>query len=141
MWVFIYLKDIYLFGRKGWKSLTTKPYRECPRYNKCSVNNCPLHPIFPELYLDPEDSQLKCTLEKEVRFRIGSKYPNLLKFQGLTPREWAGKKRFEGLTDQDKELVRDRARRAIRSACQPEVTLDGVRLTLPPSWGRKKSIN
>jgi hypothetical protein len=120
--------------------LTIKPYRECPRYQKCSVNNCPLHPIFPELYLDPEDVQVKCTLEKEVRHKIGSKYPDLLKFQGLTPREWTGKKRFEGLSNQDKELVRERARRAIRSACQPEVPLDGVSLPFPQVAGEKSPL-
>jgi len=140
MKVFIYLKDISIYIRKGVKSLTRKPYRECPRYQKCSVNSCPLHPIFPEIYTDPEDSQVKCTLEKEVRFRIGSKYPDLLKFQGLTPREWAGKKRFEGLSEEDKELVRERGRRAIRSACQPEAPLEGVRLPCPPVAGEKSPI-
>lgn len=113
------------------------PYHECPRFIKCSVNNCPLHPAFPELYIDPDDLQVKCTLEKEVRFKIGSKYPDILKYQGLTHQEFAGKKRFEGLSDQGKEIVRERARRAIMSACETEVHLDGVRLPLAQVSGDK----
>ena len=83
--------------------MTKKAYHECPRFMKCSVNNCPLHPSFPEIYTDPDDFQVKCKLEKEVRLKIGSNYPDLLKYQGLTPQEWAGKKSFEGLSDQDKD--------------------------------------
>jgi len=85
---------------------------------------------------DIDDLQ-KCKLEKEVRFRIGSKYPDILKYQGLTPQEWAGKKRFEGLTDQDKEIVRERARRSILSACETEVPQGGVRLPSPQVAGEK----
>lgn len=113
------------------------PHYECPRFIRCSVNNCPLHPSFPELYIDPDDIQVKCKLEKEVRFKIGSKYPDILKYQGLTPQEWAGKKRFESLTDQDKEIVRERARRVILSACEKDVHLDGVRLPLAQVAGGK----
>ncbi len=114
-----------------------EPYHECPRFMRCSVNNCPLHPSFPELYIDPNDFQVRCNLEKEVRFRIGSKYPGILKYQGLTPQEWAGKKRFEGLPDQDKEIVRERARRSILSACETDVHLEGVRLPTSQANGDK----
>ena len=113
------------------------PYHECSRFLKCSVNNCPLHPAFPELYIDPDDFQVKCKVEKEVRFRIGSKYPDLLRYQGLTPQEWAGKKRFESLPDQDKEIVRERARRSILSACETDVNLGGVRLPTSQAKGDK----
>lgn len=85
-------------------------YQGCPRYAKCNVNNCPLHPSYPNLPIDPEDRDTKCTLEKQVRFRIGSKYPDVLKYQGLTPSEWAGKQRFENLSDHEKDLIRDRAK-------------------------------
>jgi hypothetical protein len=113
------------------------PYHECPRFMRCSVNNCPLHHSFPELYIDLDDFKIKCTLEKEVRFRIGSKYPDILKYQGLTPHEFAGKKRFEGLPDQDKEIVRVRARRSILSACETHVPQEGVRLPAPQVAGEK----
>ncbi|OGH07368.1 MAG: hypothetical protein A2W22_01600 [Candidatus Levybacteria bacterium RBG_16_35_11] len=76
-------------------------------------------------------------MEKEVRFRIGSKYPDLLRYQGLTPQEWAGKKRFESLPDQDKEIVRERARRSILSACETDVNLGGVRLPTSQAKGDK----
>jgi hypothetical protein len=116
------------------------PYPECPRFKKCSVNNCPLHPSFPELFIDPNDFQVKCKLEKEVRFRIGSKYPGILKYQGLTPQEWAGKKRFESLTKQDKQIVQERAKRAILSACGTEVLLEGTRLPASQVGGEKTPI-
>ena len=96
-----------------------------------------MHPAFPELYIDPDDFQVKCKLEKEVRFKIGSKYPDLLKYQGLTPQEFAGKKRFEGLPDQDKEIVRERARRSILSACETDVPLCKVRLPSSQVAGEK----
>jgi hypothetical protein len=117
--------------------LTKKAYHECPRFMKCSVNNCPLHPSFPEIYTDPDDFQVKCKLEKEVRLKIGSNYPDLLKYQGLTPQEWAGKKSFEGLSDQDKEIVRERARRSILSACETDVPIGGVRLPTSQVHGNK----
>lgn len=80
-------------------------------------------------------------MEKEVRFRIGSKYPDLLKYQGLTPQEFAGKKRFDGLSDQDKEIVRQRARRAIMSACEMEVPQGDVRIPSSQVAGEKYENN
>lgn len=35
------------------------PFYDCPRYNKCSVNNCPLHPAYPNLPTDEGDSEQK----------------------------------------------------------------------------------
>ncbi len=113
------------------------PYHECPRFMRCSVNNCPLHPAYTEIYIDPDDFQVKCKLEKEVRFRIGSNYPGVLKYQGLTPQEWAGKKRFESLTEQDKQIVQERAKRAILSACETEVPLGKVKLPASQVGGEK----
>lgn len=79
------------------------PYRECPRFNTCSVNNCPLHASFPVLVVDETDRQGKCTLEKRVRLRISSKYPGVLKWQGLTSREWTGRQRYDAMTTEEKE--------------------------------------
>jgi len=108
----------------------TTPYYECPRFDKCNVNNCPLHPFYPDLIVDPEDRELKCTIEKQVRFKIGSKYPDILKYQGLSRPEYTGKQRFENLSEQDKEIVRERAKGLILSSCQSKVSglivLDGV---------------
>ena len=67
--------------------------RECPRFNTCSVNNCPLDP-HPA---NPADKEIKCDMEKAVRQRIAAKYPDQLANGGLTAREAAGKRVFENL--------------------------------------------
>lgn len=69
----------------------TAPYLECPRFSKCSVNNCPLHPGYPTLYTDPEDKETVCKLGKTYRVRIAEKYPDTLQMDGLTKREYASK--------------------------------------------------
>jgi hypothetical protein len=93
--------------------------------------------MFPLLVVDEKDREQKCTLEKQVRYRIGSKYPDVLKWQGLTKSEWVGKQRYENLSDYAKEVIRTHINhvRAMKrpnvSACQNEQTisivLDGVR--------------
>lgn len=72
----------------------TMPYQECPSFEACSCNNCPL---------DPEASVIggkerfglkneeKCRAHKFTRKRVGLKYSHLLKYQGLTSKEWIGK--------------------------------------------------
>jgi len=77
--------------------LNRMPYRECPSFEACSCNNCPL---------DPEASTIggkerfglkneeKCKAHKPTRKRIGEKYSQLLKYQGLTSRENAGKQAY-----------------------------------------------
>lgn len=64
------------------------PYAECPHFKKCSCNICPLDPFSFEKDRLPDEE--KCKAYKPTRFKIGSKYPNLLKYQGLTKREWLG---------------------------------------------------
>ena len=69
-----------------------KIYHECPSFERCSCNACPLDPLREQegrIRLFKED---KCVAHKPTRFKIGSKYPNLLPEQGLTKQEWAGKK-------------------------------------------------
>lgn len=73
----------------------SQPYQECPRFNTCNVNKCPLDSEVDLKNTITGDE--KCTMEKNVRFKIGNKYPNLLKYQGLSKREWAGKQLSESL--------------------------------------------
>jgi hypothetical protein len=70
-----------------------KPYHECPSFNSCSSPLCPLDPNV-ALRVRYSD-EAKCKAEKPTRFKIGSKYPNLLPYQGLTKQEWLGKKMSE----------------------------------------------
>jgi hypothetical protein len=83
--------------------IISQPYHECPRFNRCNVNNCPLSFNYP-LFVDYEDRDPKCTLEKPVRVRIGSKYPKL-KYQGMTAKEYSGTKRYESLSVEEKERL------------------------------------
>jgi len=72
---------------------TSRIARECPRFNACSVNNCPLDP-HPA---NPGDKQTVCKMEKAVRQRIAAKHPGQLANGGLTAREAAGKRTFDKL--------------------------------------------
>lgn len=83
------------------------PFKKCPRYAKCSVNNCPLHPEYPDLYIDPEDLEKKCTMEKPVRTRIAAELPGILKYEGLTPREYSAKKRWDSLSEEEQKKIKN----------------------------------
>ncbi len=83
--------------------IINQPYHECPRFNRCNVNNCPLSFNYP-LFVDYEDRDPRCTLEKSVRVRIGSKYPKL-KYQGMTAKEYSATKRYESLSVEAKERL------------------------------------
>ncbi len=83
--------------------IINQPYHECPRFNRCSVNNCPLSFNYPFL-VNYEDRDLRCTLEKPVRVRIGSKYPKL-KYQGMTAKEYSATKIYESLSVEKKERL------------------------------------
>lgn len=79
-----------------------KPYHECPSFNKCSANICPLDPDQRlRTYINGEDT---CHAEKPTRMRIGAKYPNLLRFVGLTKREFQARQRWNALSPESREL-------------------------------------
>jgi len=81
------------------------PYYECPSFDSCSAPLCPLDPDIDKRIRYPDED--KCKAHKTTRERIGRKYPELLPYQGLTKREWAGKKRSDSLTPSEKnELLR-----------------------------------
>lgn len=94
---------------------------ECPRYSECSVNNCPLHIDYPGLYVDKEDKEKVCDMEKQVRIRISSKYPDVLKYQGLTVREWTAKKRYESLPEEEKASIAERGKKALLDIKNKEI--------------------
>lgn len=72
--------------------------RECPRFEKCSVNNCPLNTAFNrELSSFDCDKEHKCTLAKKIRFSIGKKYT--LSNLGLKPREYQHRHYLIGAND------------------------------------------
>jgi hypothetical protein len=125
------------------KILTKKAYRECPRFIKCSVNNCPLSSQYPDIYTDIEDKQKECTLAKSIRVEIGSKYPEL-KYQGMTPREWASTKRYESFSSDEKENLAQIGTKSLKShfcsLLQSEPSQEGVRVPSPQVAGEKSPI-
>ena len=86
----------------------THPETECPRWAKCSVNNCPLTDRYPDWPTDPTDSEPKCTIAKSIRTRIGSQYPTILRLGGLTPREHASKATYDALSPEAKVAMAKR---------------------------------
>ena len=72
---------------------------QCRRYDRCSVPICPLDLL--------QNSRIKlpgepgCTLPKSLRYRIGREAG--LRLEGLTKREWAANRRWQGLTEAEKE--------------------------------------
>jgi len=68
-------------------------YKQCPRFNKCSVNCCPLDPDQDERPSMAGDPQTKCKLDRDTRWKIGK--DSDLPRRGLTKREWGNKKAAE----------------------------------------------
>lgn len=87
-----------------------EPYRECPRFSKCSVNNCPLHPSYPNLYKEPSDPEPRCTLPKSYRLRVGQQYGDLLSRGGLTVREFTAQRTWENMDPLKKQDFLNRAK-------------------------------
>jgi hypothetical protein len=80
--------------------METEPFKLCPRFdNGCCVNKCPLHPDFKKLLSDESDPQVKCTLPKSIRKRLGAS----LSWKGLTDREISGQKRWDSLPEEVKQ--------------------------------------
>lgn len=83
-----------------------QPYHECPSFERCSCNFCPLDPDLRDKTAEKREETCKAT--KPTRHRIALKYPELLPMQGFTAREWHGKQRWEGKTPQQKDEIRTR---------------------------------
>ena len=69
--------------------------RQCPRFDRCSVNRCPLAVGYPNQFVHPGDKEKRCTLEKSVRVRIAATAPGVLRMAGLTTAERAAALVFE----------------------------------------------
>lgn len=69
------------------------PNEYCPRFDKCSVNKCPLHPDYDVLYCahedkdGPGDPEKTCLAKRSTRETIAAQYPNVLCKSGLTDAE------------------------------------------------------
>jgi|GEM_PF-1292089 hypothetical protein len=75
-----------------------KAWKDCPRADECSVNDCPL--TTKRYISDSSDPQIKCTFGKIGRLRIGKKWG--LENLGFKPRELASKKKWDNLPEKEK---------------------------------------
>ena len=73
------------------------PFRDCPKFQWCSRNKCPLDPDYDKRMTPPEDPP--CTLKKLDRMELGKNLKNL----GLFPRELAGLRTWEGRDRESRE--------------------------------------
>ena len=82
----------------------------CPRFSKCSVNNCPLTAKYPDWPVAEDDEQKKCTLGKAYRVRLAEGHSEL-KYSGMTQREFKAKERWENLPPEEREKRRLEAKK------------------------------
>lgn len=82
---------------------------ECPRFEFCQLNRCPLDVNYPKLENDISDPAIqkkqKC-LAKSIRKRIGLKWK--LKNKGMTPREITSQKNWDNLPEDVKKARIDK---------------------------------
>jgi len=78
-----------------------KAFQDCPHFNSCSCNNCPLSTIKYDSI--PGDPETKCQLSKNKRKKIAAKY-NLAN-KGLTRSEITAKKRWDNQSDERKKQI------------------------------------
>jgi len=84
-------------------NLNIDPHHNCPSFDRCNVNKCPLHRNFYHLKDEPEDKLIKgwrkCRAGKPIRMRIAKAFN--LKNKGLSVRELA---RYRRSREMKKEL-------------------------------------
>jgi hypothetical protein len=68
-----------------------KPYKDCPRFEECSVNHCPLDPQAAIRVSLPDDAETECKARISTRKQIALKHglPN----RGMTKRELTRERR------------------------------------------------
>lgn len=96
--------------RKNADECPLSPFYTCPRWAKCSVNNCPLDPKYPGSYVDSQDLEKICTLPKSYRVRVAEQFPGILRHGGLTKREFASSKAWNVLPAEEKVKRKTRAK-------------------------------
>jgi hypothetical protein len=84
-----------------------KAFKECPQFEKCSVNDCPLD-MDERANTLHDDPETKCRAQKSVRMSIAEKYN--LQNRGLTYKELSSerkskqaKKRWKALSEEEKQ--------------------------------------
>ncbi len=83
----------------------------CPQHPKCSVNNCPLYSKYPDMPVSEIDPETKCKAQKPTRMKIADEHPGILKFGGLTVKEYKRKIRRENRTAEEVERAKEKMAR------------------------------
>ena len=91
-----------------------EPSRDCPKFNRCGVNKCPLHPHYQTLDAAPGDAETKCGLSKRKRQAISSGHPGVLPFDGLTGKEYRGARAWASRSEDDKRRVIEAGQNALK---------------------------
>lgn len=94
---------------------------KCSRADRCSANGCPLDPLIARRTFDPLDREPRCPMSRGDRERTFARLPPdmkpLLPFGGLFRSEWTrretARKRWDGLTPEQQDAIRARARKAL----------------------------
>jgi hypothetical protein len=97
------------------------PYQECPRFDSCSVNQCPLDPLMLERDTHPDDPEKDCRASRRTRLAIAAQHPDVVLPTG-------------GLTLA--EVARDRARTAAKAKWDALPADHPTRLALKRNAGR-----
>jgi hypothetical protein len=94
---------------------TREPFYECPSFEPCSCNQCPLDPKMMKRTIHPNDPEQRCRATRPTRERIAAKYPGLLATGGRTLREVAhdkrsaaAKERLAAMAPEDRQALLDR---------------------------------
>jgi hypothetical protein len=79
-----------------------QPYYECPSFERCSANVCPLDPLSHEK--ETFEGEEVYRAEEPTRLRIGAKYPLILKERGLTHKRFQAQERWNALSNEEREF-------------------------------------
>jgi hypothetical protein len=93
---------VFVNNHKGGKmkeKIQPYPARECPSFNVCSAPLCPLDPGI----------KMRIKLPTEDRCKA---------YQGLTKREWDGKRRWDSLSEAEQKRIRLNAMRNLHKPDQ-----------------------
>lgn len=83
----------------------------CPRFERCAVNCCPLHSLYPDLDTEDTDREKACTLGKAPRLRLGEG----LRFEGLTVAEWNRRKSWLSKSPEERAKIGARLEKSLVS--------------------------
>lgn len=91
-----------------------QPYQECPQFNGCNCNVCPLDPEMRNKEVMEGDGV--CVAQKPTRLRIGARYPELLPMGGLNYREFRNKSKRDARTHEQVAIISARLEKVRQNA-------------------------